>query len=98
MTSVMLLLAGLAHATSPGTTQARALLQSVSPDGKGVTSRSSKPWWSTVDDPALHGLILDGMRHSPEIAATGAQVRIAQAGRQQSLSGLLPSLSVEIPA
>ena len=96
MTLLYLLLSGPVQAESPATAQARALLHAVAPDGQEVTSRSKRPWWSAVDDPTLHALIQEGMRHSPDLAAADAQVRLAEAGRAQSLAGLLPTLSVEL--
>lgn len=57
---------------------------------------ASAPWWRSIPDPALHQMIRDGLKHNPQVAAADAQARTMQASEGQALSGLLPSVSIEL--
>mgnify|MGYP001189353274 CR=1 FL=1 len=87
---------GLASAASTAEVSAQGLIESAISNEGAISSRSNAPWWSSVEDPTLHQLIFRGLKTSPQMAASDAQVQIARAGRAQSFSGLLPSVSVEL--
>lgn len=57
---------------------------------------ASGPWWRDLPDPALHQLVTTGLQHNPQIAAAQAQARAVGATQGQALSGLLPSVSIEL--
>lgn len=49
-------------------------------------------WWRAYGDPQLDGLIVEGLAHSPDIAAATARLRKADALAQQAGAALLPRL------
>jgi outer membrane protein TolC len=83
------------HGTEAGTV-IRLLLLLAGTAQAQPSAAADGPWWLTVQDPRLHQLIRDGLQHNPQVAAADAQARAAQAGQGEALSGLLPSISVEI--
>jgi NodT family efflux transporter outer membrane factor (OMF) lipoprotein len=64
----------------------------------GTTAGSQWPeasWWSAYGDPQLDGLIDEGLRSAPDLAAAIARVRQADAYAQQANAARLPSLDVD---
>ncbi|BBD98651.1 multidrug transporter [Sphingobium amiense] len=55
-------------------------------------------WWRAYGDPQLDGLIEEGLRASPDVAAAGARFRRAAAMAQQAGAALLPSVDAEASA
>lgn len=49
-------------------------------------------WWSAYGDPQLAGLIDEGLKNSPDMAAAAARFRRAQGMAQQAGGALLPSI------
>jgi NodT family efflux transporter outer membrane factor (OMF) lipoprotein len=52
-------------------------------------------WWTAYGDPALSGLIDEGMKGSPDVAAATARIRQAEALSQQAGAALLPSATLD---
>ncbi|WP_347400428.1 hypothetical protein [Sphingomonas paeninsulae] len=52
-------------------------------------------WWTAYGDPALSGLIDEGMKDSPDVAAATARIRQAEALSQQAGAALLPSATLD---
>lgn len=55
-------------------------------------------WWQGFGDPALDGLIEEGLKGSPDIAIAAARVRSAEALAQQAGAALLPTAGAEASA
>ncbi|MBB5685443.1 NodT family efflux transporter outer membrane factor (OMF) lipoprotein [Sphingobium boeckii] len=51
-------------------------------------------WWVGYDDPQLAGLIEEGLRNAPDVAAAAARLRRAAGLAQQAGGALLPSVDV----
>lgn len=55
-------------------------------------------WWQGYGDAQLSGLIEEGLRDSPDLAAAVARLRAAQGFAQQAGAALLPSIGAEATA
>jgi len=52
-------------------------------------------WWRSYSDPQLTRIIEDALAKSPDVAAAGARVRVAQALAQQAGAAALPSATLD---
>lgn len=60
---------------------------------KAPASHILAKWWSTLNDPALSGLIEKAVANNPDIGQAGARIREERARRNISKAGLFPTLN-----
>ena len=56
----------------------------------------SGPWWSTLDDPQMHAVIDEALRHSPDLASARERVVQAKAIAGQQGSALVPTVTFDL--
>jgi NodT family efflux transporter outer membrane factor (OMF) lipoprotein len=74
-----------------------AATQSLTPDAT-ATAWPGDRWWTDYGDVQLAGLIEEGLRGAPDLAAAAARLRSAQAYAEQAGAARLPSVGVEASA
>lgn len=80
----------------PGPLAAYGELTYSLPGAGAPSSSSSSRWWTSLGDPALAGIVEEGLAHNLSLAGSRAAVDQTEATARQTRAGLLPSLSADL--
>jgi outer membrane protein TolC len=92
----LVMVLGAAQAETPASSEARSLLRAMGQFTETEVRSSSGPWWETIPDPTLPGLMADAFKNNSNMRVTNERIILAKASTWQSLAGLLPTVSLDL--